>query len=93
MLLEDTEKSTRSVKVSEPHFQVRKEFRGSSYVRRYEILLHKLVLDGLLDAACLILANPDDARKGAYREPSTDLTFENFARSLIGRASSELIDL
>ena len=93
MLLEDARGSTRSVKVSEPHFPVCEEFRGSSYVRRYEILLHKLVLDGLLDAACLILADPDSARKGTYREPSPDLTFENFARSLIGRASSELIDL
>ena len=93
MLLEDTAKSTRSVKVSEPHFQVCEEFRGSSYVRRYEILLHKLVLDGMFDAACLIAADPGGARKGTYREPSPDLTFESFARSLIGRASSELIDL
>ena len=93
LLLEDSKKSRSRVQVTEPHFPVCEEFRGSSYVRRYEILLHKLVLDGLLDAACLILANPDDARKGAYREPSPDLTFENFARSLIGRASSEVIDL
>ena len=89
MLLEDSEKSRSSVKVSEPHFQICEEFRGSSYVRRYEILLHKLVLDGLLDAACLILADPSGARKGTYREPSPDLTFESFARSLIGKASSE----
>ncbi len=93
MLFEDTEKSTKSVRVREPHFQVCEEFRNSSYVRRYEILLHRLVLDGMFDAACLIAVDPDGAQKGAYREPSPDLTFENFVRSLIGRASSEVIEL
>ena len=91
MLLEDTPRSTKAVGVKQPHFPVCEEFNGSSYVQRYSILLRKLVHDGLFDAACLIAANPERARSGDYRQPSPELTFERFARSLVGRASSEVV--
>ena len=91
MLLEDTPRSTKAVGVKQPHFPVCEEFNGSSYVQRYSILLRKLVHDGLFDVACLIAANPQGAKRGDYRQPSPELTFERFARSLVGRASSEVV--
>jgi hypothetical protein len=86
MLLEDATGSTRSVSVSEPHFPVFDEFREASYAKRYEILLTKMVRERLYDAACLILSPSDAGRNGSFSEPCAELTFTNFAESLVARA-------
>ncbi|MEW5974778.1 MAG: PaeR7I family type II restriction endonuclease [Acidobacteriota bacterium] len=86
MLLEDASGSTRPVSVAEPHFPVFEEFRDASYARRYEILLTKMVRERLYDAACLLLSPSDAARSGVFSEPSGELTFRNFAESLVARA-------
>jgi hypothetical protein len=88
MLLEDAPGSRSAVKVSEPHFKVFEEFRDSSYARRYEILLTKLVRERLYNSACLLLSGQEMGRGGAYVEPSEELGFANFARSLVGHALS-----
>jgi len=86
MLLEDATGSTRPVSVSEPNFPVFGEFRDASYAKRYEILLTKMVRERLYDAASLILSPSDAGRNGAFSEPCTELTFANFAESLVARA-------
>ncbi len=86
MLLEDAAGSTRPVSVAEPHFPVFEEFRNSSYVKRYETLLLKMVRERLYDAACLILSPADAGRGGAFSEPCRELAFANFAESLLARA-------
>lgn len=86
MLLEDATGSTRPVSVSEPHFPVFDEFREASYAKRYEILLTKMVRERLYDAASLILSPSDASRNGAFSEPCAELTFANFAESLVARA-------
>jgi hypothetical protein len=86
MVLEDATGSTRPVSVSEPHFPVFDEFREASYARRYEILLTKMVRERLYDAASLILSPSDAGRNGAFSEPCSELTFANFAESLVARA-------
>jgi hypothetical protein len=86
MLLEDATGSTRPVSVCEPHFPVFDEFREASYAKRYEILLTKMVRERLYDAASLILSPSDAGRNGAFSEPCAELTFANFAESLVARA-------
>lgn len=86
MLLEDATGSTRPVSVAEPHFSVFDEFREASYAKRYEILLTKMVRERLYDAASLILSPSDAGRNGAFSEPCSELTFTNFAESLVARA-------
>jgi len=86
MVLEDASGSTRPVSVAEPHFQVFEEFRDASYAKRYEILLTKMVRERLYDAASLILSPSDAGRNGAFSEPCSELTFANFAESLVARA-------
>jgi hypothetical protein len=86
MLLEDADGSTRPVSVVEPHFPVFEEFRGASYAKRYHILLTKMVRERLYDAASLILSPSDAGRNGAFSEPCPELTFANFAESLVARA-------
>lgn len=85
MLLEDDQRSTASVKVDEPHFEVRAEFRDASYARRYELLCSKLLRERLYDSAAFLMSARAAARTGAYREPSTELAFKVFAAQLMAR--------
>ena len=86
MLLEDSPKSTCPVGIREPHFKVFEEFRGSSYEKRYEILLTKLVRERLYDAACFLTSDRTRGQMGHYREPSAELSFQNFVASLLAKA-------
>jgi hypothetical protein len=72
--------------VIEINFRVFPEFRRASYVRRYQLLLTKLVRERLYDAACLILSDRDEGSVGGYREPDAELSFQGFVQSLVGRA-------
>jgi hypothetical protein len=88
MLLEEAPKSTAPVKPEEPHFKVFQEFQKASYVKRYDILLTKLVREELYDAACFLLSRQEDGLRGEYKEPNLELSFRNFVASLVARASA-----
>ena len=49
-------------------------------------LLTKMVRERLYDAASLILTPQNAGRTGAFSEPCPELTFANFAESLVARA-------
>jgi hypothetical protein len=78
----------RPVKAREPHFKVFPEFQDASYSRRYEILLTKLVRERLYDSACFLLSNAEKGMHGYFREPASELSFQNFITSLLARALS-----
>jgi hypothetical protein len=86
MLLEECPASTRIVRSWEPYFRVFPEFRGASYMHRYQLLLTKLVRERLYDSACFLLSDREEGIHGAYREPDSELSFQNFIQSLVGRA-------
>ena len=86
MLLEEAPGSLGPVRAKQPHFAVFPEFKEASYAKRYEILLTKLVRERLYDAACFLLSNSADGRRGDYREPLPELAFQNFITSLLARA-------
>ena len=86
MLLEDAPGSCAPVGVRESHFKVFDEFRDSSYARRYEILLTKLLRERLYDGACLLLSSRRDGSRGLYVEPNEEIGFRAFASSLLARA-------
>ncbi len=88
MLLEDSPGSQKPVGVTEPHFNVFGEFRGTSYAKRYELLLLKLIRERLYDSACLLLSHKARGRQGKYSEPCEELTFDRFMTSLMGHASA-----
>jgi len=85
MVLEEVTRSLSPVGVKEPHFPVFPEFREASYAKRYEILLTKLVRERLYDSAALLLSNLASAKDGSYRQPSSELSFENLLTSLKAR--------
>lgn len=86
MLLEEAPGSLAPVRAREPHFKVFPEFRESSYAKRYEVLLTKLVRERLYDAACFLMSNAKDGAKGRYREPAPELNFQRFVASLVAKA-------
>ncbi|MCY4060846.1 MAG: restriction endonuclease [Chloroflexi bacterium] len=88
LLLEESPKSLRPVKVAQPHFNVFPEFNIASYAIRYEILLTKLVRERLYDSACFLLSNKESGKSGDYREPSSELSFYKLLASLIARTGA-----
>ncbi len=88
MLLEDSPRSKTSVRVSEPHFKVFKDFKDASYARRYELFCQCLVRERLYDAACLILSDRERGLKGNYSEPNEEINFRRLATSLHAHASA-----
>lgn len=86
MMLEETAGSTSLVRNREPHFKVFPEFKDASYAERYRLLLTKLIRERLYDSACLLLSDRFSGRKGNYRELDSELSFERFIGSLLGRA-------
>jgi hypothetical protein len=89
-LLEDCAKSRTPVKVDEPHFSVFPEFKGSSYLRRYEWLCRKLVLERYYEAAAFMTSPAQTGPDGDYTEPADDLTFHDFSASLYGEMTAHV---
>ena len=87
-LLEDCPESQKPVRVQEPHFKVFPEFVNASYARRYEFFCRKLVRERHYNVASFLMSNKQKGLKGHYTEPADDLTFELFAKSLVGQISA-----
>jgi hypothetical protein len=85
-ILEDCPRSRAPVAVKEPHFPVFEEFKNTSYVARYELLLTKLVRDRLYDRASLLLTSQESGKNGKFLAPSKELSFQNFAAGLSAHA-------
>jgi len=86
MLLEECPGSMSPVSVREPHFPVFPDFRGASYSRRYELLLTHCIRERLYDSACFLLSDQSTGGNGRFREPSSEMAFDQFAASFLGRA-------
>lgn len=86
MLLEDCPGSMSCVSVREPHFSVFPAFQDASYCRRYEILLRHCIRERLHDSACFLVSEATSVKSGKFRYPSSDMTFDQFAASFLGRA-------
>ena len=87
-MLEDCNGSNSAVKVKEPHFKVFPEFIGASYSKRYEIFCRKLIRERHYSAAAFITSSKDGGILGEYKEPSEDLSFELFTRSMVGQLAA-----
>lgn len=84
ILLEDCPESRAPVKVSEPHFRVFPEFRGTSYATRYELFCRKMVRERHYNSACFLLAEKALANQVPnYTEPAPDLTANKFLTDLL----------
>lgn len=86
MMLEEAPKSTTPVRFSSPHFPAFDIFKGTSYADRYRVFCERLVRERLYDSTCLILSTRKGGLRGEYSEPVEELSFPNFAASLMGHA-------
>ncbi len=82
-LLEDCPAAVRPVGVREPHFDVLPEFRGSSYMKRYELFCQKLVRERHYTAAAFLTSTSASGLDGVYCEPAEDLTVATFAKAMV----------
>jgi len=85
-LIEECPRSIAPVKTKQPHFKVFPEFEGASYVKRYDILLTKLLRERLYDSGCLLLSTAKEGRRGSYHCPNDELSFRTFEASLMSHA-------
>jgi len=89
-MLEDCEASKRPVGVQEPHFKVFPEFRGASYMRRYELFCRKLVLERHYTSSAFITSSSaETGLKGKYITPAEDLSLERFAKTLSAHVAAQ----
>ncbi|HOH30713.1 MAG TPA: PaeR7I family type II restriction endonuclease, partial [Candidatus Hydrogenedentes bacterium] len=87
-MIEDCPSSNRPVKVKEPHFKVRPEFVGASYIRRYEIFCRKLVLERHYTSSAFISSTQESGIQGQFATPTNDLSVERFAKTLIAHVAA-----
>ncbi|MCX5795030.1 MAG: PaeR7I family type II restriction endonuclease [Elusimicrobia bacterium] len=90
MLLQDCAGSRSPVRADEPHFPVFPEFKNTSYMKRYELFLRKLVRERLYDAAAFIVSTEKQGKAGQYTEPAKDLHARQFFASLGGHIGTFL---
>ena len=90
-MLEECDASLRPVRVEEPHFEVFREFRGASYLHRYELFCRKLVRERQYLAAALITSQRTSGRHGAYAEPAEDLSVAAFVRVLVAHLTAFVV--
>ena len=65
-----------------------KEFRDSSYAKRYELFCRRLVLERHYDSAAFLLSGTQTGINGDYLEPASDLSFGKFAKSLVAQIAA-----
>jgi hypothetical protein len=90
VMVEDADKSRRASKrESSLHFPVFPEFKGASYLQRYDILCQKLVRENLYTAACM-LASPRSAETtGEYADMSELTSLRSFVAAFAAHIAAE----
>lgn len=81
MVVEDAPESQTPVRDTSVHFPVFKEFQGASYLKRYDILCHRLVKEQLYTSASVIGTPRNAASTGAYIDLSPMTGLKEFVTS------------
>ena len=89
ILVEKTGKSSSVVKLKEPYYKVRKEFKGTSYLDRYALFCQKLMQERHYSATSLIWTD-SNMKFGSL---ASDISFESFILSFMGFVQGKLKDL
>lgn len=89
MLVEDAPQSRSSVRDSSPHFPVFPEFKGASYLKRYDILCQRLVQEQLYTTASVITSPRNASQTGSMACMSDMTSLKTFVASLAGHVATE----
>jgi hypothetical protein len=88
ILVEEATSSMSPVKDVSKHFPVFEEFRGASYIRRYDLLCQKLIREQLYTSASVITASKDAVHDGRYTECSDMTNLKSFVTQLAGHVAA-----
>lgn len=89
MLVEDAPASRSPIRDTSPHFPVFDEFKGASYLKRYDLLCQKLVQEQLYTTAALITSPRGAATTGEFAEMSSMTGLKTFVAALAGHIAAE----
>ncbi|WP_080435571.1 PaeR7I family type II restriction endonuclease [Burkholderia ubonensis] len=81
MVVEDAKGSRSPVRDKSPHFPIFPEFQGASYLKRYDVLCQRLMLEQLYTSASVIASPRDAVESGAYSELSEMTGLRSFVSS------------
>ncbi|MHB8713581.1 MAG: PaeR7I family type II restriction endonuclease [Trichloromonadaceae bacterium] len=88
MMVEDAPGSRSAVRDSSPHFPVFEEFRGASYLKRYDLFCQRLVQEQLYTTAAVIAAERSAVNTGDFTNLSDMISLKAFITSLAGHVAS-----
>src|SRR5690606_20086011 len=88
MMVEDASGSRSPVRDSSPHFPVFEEFKGASYLKRYDLLCQRLVQEQLYTTAAVIAAERNAVDTGDFTSLSDMTSLKAFITSLAGHVAS-----
>ena len=89
MLVEDTPKSRSPINDNSPHYPVFEEFKGASYLQRYDLLCQKLIQEQLYTTASVIASPRDTADSGGFSSLSAMTGLKTFVTTLAGHIAAE----
>ncbi|QGN00029.1 PaeR7I family type II restriction endonuclease [Methylocystis parvus] len=89
MPVEDAPESRSPVNDTSPHFPVFPDFRGASYIERYNILCRKLVQERLYTTATIMASPRTAAETGDYVDLSELTGLKTFVTSFAGHIAAE----
>lgn len=89
MMVEDAPKSRTPVRDLSPHFPVFEEFKGASYLQRYDLLCRRLVQEQLYTTAAVITAPRNAGDTGEFAELSPMTSLRTFVTALAGHVAAE----
>jgi len=88
MMVEDAPGSRSPVRDSSPHFAVFEEFKGVSYLQRYDLLCQRLVQEQLYTTAAVIAAERSAVDTGEFTNLSDMTSLKAFITVLAGHVAS-----
>lgn len=88
MMVEDAPGSRRPVRDASPHFPVFEEFKGASYLKRYDLLCQRLVQEQLYTTAVVIAAERSAVDSGDFTNLSSMTSLKTFVTALAGHVAS-----
>lgn len=88
MLVEDAPKSRSPIKDVSPNFSVFPEFKGASYLQRYDLLCQKLVQEQLYTTATVLASPRNAATSGDFTSLSAMTEMKTFVTSLAGHVAA-----
>ncbi len=88
MMVEDASESRSPVRDSSPHFPVFEEFKGASYLKRYDLLCQRLVQEQLYTTAAVIAAERSAVTAGDFTNLSDMTSLKTFITALAGHVAS-----